>query len=94
MSEISLQLSNLQQAYRDGTLTPTQLIDEILARCATFTEHNIWITLFERERLLRYARDIEARGIRSQPLYGIPFAIKDNIDLADVSWSPGGESNP
>ena len=84
MSEISLQLSDLQKAYRDGTLTPTQVIDEILSRCARFTEHNIWITLLDRDRLLQYARAVEARGMPSQPLYGIPFAIKDNIDLADI----------
>ena len=89
MNELSLQLSDLQKAYRDGTLTPTQVIDEILTRCTKFPEHNVWITLLDRERLLQYAHDIESRGIQSQPLYGIPFAIKDNIDLADVSTTAG-----
>jgi allophanate hydrolase len=84
MSEFSLQIADLQRAYRDGTLTPTQVIDEILKRCENFIEHNIWITLLDRERMLSYARAIEARGPASQPLYGIPFAIKDNIDLADI----------
>ena len=84
MNELSLQLADLQQAYRGGTLTPTLVLDEILTRCAKYSEHNIWITRFDRDRLHEYARDVEARGMESQPLYGVPFAIKDNIDLADV----------
>ena len=89
MNDISLQITALQQAYRSGTLTPHQVIDEILARCATVTDHNIWIALLERDRLLQYARQVEARGMESQPLYGIPFAIKDNIDLAEVPTTAG-----
>jgi allophanate hydrolase len=89
MNEISLQISKLQQSYRDGTLTPTQLIDELLARCANYASHNIWITLLDRERLLEYAHEVESRDMQSQPLYGIPFAIKDNIDLANVPTTAG-----
>ncbi|MDQ3259215.1 MAG: allophanate hydrolase, partial [Pseudomonadota bacterium] len=84
MNEMSLQLSELQQAYRRGPLTPSQLVDDILTRCARYPEHNIWITLLDRDRLRQYAGDVEARGLESQPLYGVPFAIKDNIDLARV----------
>jgi allophanate hydrolase len=84
MSEFSLQITELQRAYRDGTLTPTRVIDEILKRCVNFAEYNIWITLLDRERLFSYARAVETRGSASQPLYGIPFAIKDNINLADI----------
>ena len=84
MNDISLQLGELQQRYRSGALTPTQVVDVLLARCEPFAAHNIWITLLDRERLHQYARAVEARGMESQPLYGVPFAIKDNIDLADV----------
>ena len=84
MNEISLRLSDLRRSYGASALTPTQVVDAILARCTAYSDRNIWITLLDRDRLHRYARDVEARGIESQPLYGIPFAIKDNIDLADV----------
>ncbi len=84
MNDFSLQIADLQRAYRVGTLTPTKVIEEILSRCAKATEHNIWITLLDRDLLLKYARAVEVRGPSSQPLYGIPFAIKDNIDLADI----------
>lgn len=89
MSDINLQITELQRAYRSGALTPSLVVDEILARCTTVSDHNIWITLLDRDRLRQYAREVEARGMESQPLYGIPFAIKDNIDLAKVPTTAG-----
>lgn len=87
MSEISLQISDLRQAYGSGALTPAQVVDYILKRCEAFAEHNIWITLTDTDKLRYYAVNVEARGMESQPLFGIPFAIKDNIDLIDIPTS-------
>ena len=84
MNQLSLQLSDLQQSYRGGAFTPAQVIDDILKRCAKFADHNIWITMLDRDRLHQYAHEVESRGMETQPLYGIPFAIKDNIDLAQI----------
>jgi allophanate hydrolase len=89
MNDISLQVGELQQRYRSGALSPTQVVDFLLARCAQFAAHNIWITLVDRDRLVQYARTVEARGMEAQPLYGVPFAIKDNIDLAEVPTTAG-----
>ncbi|MEO6021950.1 MAG: allophanate hydrolase [Burkholderiales bacterium] len=84
MNELNLQIPDLQTLYRRGAITPTQVVELILMRCSAFAEHNIWITLLDQDRLLEIARAVEARAMKSQPLYGVPFAIKDNIDLADV----------
>ena len=80
----SLTIPALLDAYRAGTLTPTALVEELLARHARYPDHAIWITPPERERLLARARELEARGMEGLPLFGVPFAIKDNIDLAGV----------
>ncbi|MDE2254142.1 MAG: allophanate hydrolase [Betaproteobacteria bacterium] len=80
----SLKFSALLSAYRTNALTPTALVEELLARSARYPDHAIWITPPERGRLLARARELEARGMDGLPLYGVPFAIKDNIDLADV----------
>ncbi|HEY4245363.1 MAG TPA: allophanate hydrolase [Lacunisphaera sp.] len=81
---LSLDLSTLRAAYAAGTLTPTALVEEILQRIEAYNDPAVWIHRLSREELLARAREVEQRGISSQPLYGVPYAIKDNIDLAGV----------
>lgn len=78
----SLDLASLRAAYAAGTLTPTGLVDELLRRIAAHADPAVWIHRLSREDLLAHARRVEARGPAAQPLYGVPFAIKDNLDLA------------
>lgn len=79
----SLEMSQLSSRYRDGDLTPTEVIEGILQRIATRGEDHTWISVFAAEELLARARALQQQGPQSYPLYGIPFAIKDNIDIAD-----------
>lgn len=76
-------MSSLLQRYANGTLSPTQVIEAIHAEIQNDPDH-IWIATLPLESLRGYARNVEAQGMASLPLYGIPFAIKDNIDLADI----------
>ncbi len=82
--KLSLDLTSLRAAYKSGNFTPTQLIDDILGRIAQHADPAAWIHLLTRDALLEHVRRIEARGVAALPLYGVPFAIKDNIDLAGV----------
>jgi allophanate hydrolase len=77
----SLDLANLANLYRRG-LTPSRLVEEILSRIAARGDDRVWIHRRSREELMAIARNLEARGPVGKPLYGVPFAIKDNIDLA------------
>jgi allophanate hydrolase len=81
----SLDISELATCYRTGTLTPSDLVDRVLARIAARGDDHVWIELVGRDELLAAARRLEADGPAGKPLYGIPFAIKDNIDLAGHS---------
>ena len=81
---ISLDLVTLRDAYASGALTPSRLVDEILSRISAGNDDAVWIHRLSREELLAHAHRVEARGLADLPLYGVPFAIKDNIDLADV----------
>ena len=81
----SLDLTTIRRLYADHRLTPTDLVEVILRRIAQLPGENIFITVMEQE-LRAAARALEARphnGSRP-PLWGIPFAIKDNIDVAGV----------
>ena len=77
----SLDLANLANLYRDG-LTPSRLVEGILARIDARGDDHVWIHRLSREALMAMARNLEAKGAAGKPLYGVPFAIKDNIDLA------------
>ncbi|MHB1145737.1 MAG: allophanate hydrolase [Thiobacillus sp.] len=85
----SLNIASLRQRYLSGALTPLSLVDERLARMAGEDTHHIWISRLDADALRAYARNLEGRDIASLPLYGIPFAIKDNIDLAGLPTTAG-----
>jgi allophanate hydrolase len=86
---LSLDLTSLSGAYRSGKLTPTALIEELLARRRRHTANNIWISEVDDDALRARAGALADIDPRSLPLYGIPFAIKDNIDLAGLPTTAG-----
>ena len=79
----SLDLGALGARYRTGTLRPSELIDGLLQRIERRGDDKVWIHRLPRADLMTRAAELEQRGPAGLPLYGIPFAIKDNIDLAD-----------
>lgn len=85
MSKIeSFDIASLLAGYRAGTFTPAEVMAAVLARCDAVTQNPIWITRLSREQVMAYAAALQGASPDSLPLYGIPFAIKDNIDLAGV----------
>ncbi|PKO52561.1 MAG: allophanate hydrolase [Betaproteobacteria bacterium HGW-Betaproteobacteria-20] len=86
---MNLQISHLRNLYLSGALTPTNLVKQLDAEIGTEDTHHIWIRRLRLEELLDYAKALEGKDIASFPLYGIPFAIKDNIDLVDIPTTAG-----
>lgn len=84
-----MDITTLRQQYQTGELTPHELIDKVLARIAANEDSRTWIHLLSREELYAYADRLTDRSPETLPLYGIPFAIKDNIDLAGVPTTAG-----
>ncbi|HVY05496.1 MAG TPA: allophanate hydrolase [Burkholderiales bacterium] len=80
---MDLSIANLRQRYLKGDLKPMQVVEEA-AGLAAADKNNAWIHRLPVEKLREYAKALEGRDIATLPLYGIPFAIKDNIDLAGV----------
>ncbi|MBI3187353.1 MAG: allophanate hydrolase [Gammaproteobacteria bacterium] len=79
----SLDISTLLTGYRKQTFTPRDVIDVVLERIAQAANKNVWITRIDEARVFEYVTALENKSV-ALPLYGIPFAIKDNIDLANV----------
>jgi indoleacetamide hydrolase len=78
-------------AIRTGGLTAETLADTLLARCATATSLNAFITLAPDDvrAAARRADEHRRRGGRLGPLHGVPLALKDNIDTADFPTTAG-----
>lgn len=79
LSSLSLDLATLKAAYDAGAFTPHDVIHEVYRRIGAAGERPTWISLVPRETALARAEDA-AKG----PLSGIPFAVKDNIDVAGL----------
>lgn len=77
-------LKSLRDAYLSKILTPHELMDEIRRQCVSFCQHNIWIHLLTEEEQSAWLGALSEKPIANYPLWGIPFAIKDNIDLAGI----------
>lgn len=77
-------ISHLRQQYLAGSLKPSQLVKEISALIHVEDTHHIWIRRLTTDEMLVYAQKLEQQNPADLPLYGIPFAIKDNIDLAGI----------
>ncbi|MEU0545525.1 allophanate hydrolase [Nocardia sp. NPDC005978] len=76
-------VAEILASHESGSGSPTntaaRVADAIAARGADGT----WITTVPRDRLLADAAEIERRpGARTLPLYGVPFGVKDSIDVA------------
>ena len=82
-------IATLLQDYRTARCTVAELLDQVLERAEQSLSHNVWITRLARERLLAYADCLRRHRFDELPLYGVPFVIKDNIDLAGVPTSAG-----
>jgi allophanate hydrolase len=84
-----LLISALLDGYRAGRFSPVDVAKRVLARIAKAPDRRAWITLLSSERVLGYAEALAGQDPTSLPLYGVPFAIKDNIDLEGVTTTAG-----
>jgi allophanate hydrolase len=80
-----LLIPELQAAYRNGALSVVDLVETVLARIDAWDDPAVWITRVTPDDLRARARALDRQGPRDAPLFGIPFAVKDNIDIAGMA---------
>lgn len=73
-------ISSVYEALFAGKKSIEQLVHEVFEQIAAYDDSGVWISLRTEAEVLEEA----ARLDPSLPLYGVPFAVKDNIDVAGM----------
>ena len=98
--------SNLLQRYRSGDLRPVDTIRNVIERIEKIGTKRgaVFTSTVSKDSLIEWALEVEAKmDPVTSPLYGVPFVVKDNIDvegfvttnaLPPEGQSPASESSP
>jgi allophanate hydrolase len=87
MTDFDLNISSLLAAYRKG-LSPVEVVDAVYRRIEAADDPGIFITLIDRTAA-RGAAERLGPFDPGKPLWGVPFAVKDNIDVAGLPTTAG-----
>lgn len=79
-----MDITSLHKAYASGRLAPEAVVKEIYDRIDAEGANPVWISVVPREHAIHRAKELESLDRTKLPLYGIPFAVKDNIDVAGL----------
>ena len=86
----ALNMGALRELYRSGQARPSDIVAALYDRIRQAPLQPVWISLVPRETALARTRVLERDPLAAAwPLYGVPFAIKDNIDLAELPTTAG-----
>jgi allophanate hydrolase len=98
---VSETVSAIVAAHRAGTLSPAQTVARCYSRIRNANDPAIFITLRDEKEVLAEAESLKARDARDLPLFGVPIAVKDNIDVSgmpttaacpDFAYSPSHDA--
>jgi allophanate hydrolase len=74
----------LVAAHRTGQLSPAQTVARSFARIREHNDPAVFISLRDEKQALAEAEALSSKDATLLPLYGVPVAVKDNIDVAGL----------
>jgi allophanate hydrolase len=87
LSGITFTIYALQKGFREKEFSPVDVVREVFRRIKQSDGNPIWISLIPEPEAIK-AAEMLSNDI-DQPLYGIPFAVKDNIDVVNMPTTAG-----
>jgi allophanate hydrolase len=81
-------VSELVLAHRHGAVSPEQTIRRCYARIRAVADPGIFIALREERDAVAEAERLDGRS-KHGPLFGVPVAVKDNVDVAGMPTTAG-----
>lgn len=96
LETLNFSLTNLYRAYAQGT-EPREIYREFRRRLAVWNDPALFISVAEESQLEPIFLRLATYRADELPLYGIPFAIKDNLDwdvLPTTAACPGFAYQP
>ena len=83
LAGLHFDIGSLHTAYASGT-NPSEMIAIVQGRITESNDPGIFIHLASEQELLSQVEKLGAFDPIAKPLWGIPFAVKDNIDVAGM----------
>lgn len=77
-------INDILELHRSARRTPEDTVAQTFARIRAHADPALFITLRDEADVRAEARALAARGAAGLPLYGVPVAVKDNIDVAGL----------
>jgi allophanate hydrolase len=86
MTDAPYTIAGLRETYASRRASTVEIARECLGRIVGYPDPAVWISRMPDEDVMARARALEAMRDRMDrfPLYGVPFAVKDNIDAAGL----------
>jgi len=81
---VAYTVAAIVKAHRSGQATLAETVAQSYARIRAHADPAVFITLRPEAEAIAEAEALAAAGNRDLPLYGVPVAIKDNIDVAGL----------
>jgi allophanate hydrolase len=88
MNSQAFTLRNLRQLYQSGGAHPEDIVRLTYDRIKAAGDDSVWIYLVPEEAALERARQLGSWS-PDRPLFGVPFAVKDNIDVEGLATTAG-----